>query len=134
MANTKKLKRTLAKLSDEELQDVLEFLTDDEEESQEEEQQEEQEEETKKEVKKEEEPKEEGQVIQLNKAELEELIKGITNQFVSKDELEQVKETVDKTVKKAKPFGKEQKKSKTEQEKEEIDVQSLLAKVNSQFV
>lgn len=131
MASLKRIKRELAKLQDDDLKEVLEFLTDDEEVEEDvdviEEEQKEQKEETKQE------PVVDNQVIQLSKTDLEELLKSVTSGLVSKKELEEVKQTVDKTVKKAKPFGEQQKNPK-EDKKEELNISDYLAKVNSQFV
>lgn len=138
MARVTKVIKGFLNLSEEDKKEFLETLQKEEEleleEQEQEEEKTEEKQEQKKEVKKEvKEVDEKEQVITLNKTDLEALIEGITKQFVSKEELDEVKQTVDKTVKKAQPFGKEQKKSK-EDKVEEFNMNDYLAKVNSQFV
>lgn len=133
MANLKKLKRDLAKLNEDELKDVISFMIDDEEETKVEETKEEKvevKEEPKKEVKEE---VKETKTITLNSSDLEALLKEITSNFVTKEEVKEVKEEVNKVSKKAKPFGVETKVEKTET-KEEVNIMDYLNKVNSQFV
>ena len=128
MANLKKVKKDLVKLNEEELKEVLEFLIDDDETKVEEEVAEEEKPEEKQEVKvevKKEEPKKE-ETLGLTKKDLEELLSKFSENFVKKEELEEVK-------KKAKPFGADKKVEKVEV-KEEIRLEDYLSKVNSQFV
>lgn len=126
MANLKKVKKDLVKLNEEELKEVLEFLIDDDETKVEEvvEEKLEEKQEVKVEVKKEEPKKEE--TLGLTKKDLEELLSKFSENFVKKEELEEVK-------KKAKPFGADKKVEKVEV-KEEIRLEDYLSKVNSQFV
>ena len=133
MANLKKLKRDLAKLNEDELKDVISFMIDDEEETKVEETKEEKvevKEEPKKEVKEE---VKETKTITLNSSDLEALLKEITSNFVTNEEVKEEKEEVNKFSKKAKPFGVETKVEKTET-KEEVNIMDYLNKVNSQFV
>jgi len=124
MANLKKLKKEMVKLSEEELKDVLSFMSEDEEDEVEEKEEVVEE----KEVKKEEPEKKEvqSQNITLSKDELSELINGVLEKYATKEEVAEVK-------KKAKPFGAKQKVEKVET-KEQPTAQDLLAKLNSKFV
>lgn len=117
----KQIKKQLVKLQEDELKDVLEFLTDDEEEQ-------EVQEETKEEVKEEvaEEPKKEVEKEQPKYATLEDiqgLLEQFKEQFVPKEKLEEIE-------KKAKPFGVEQSTSKPTSENKSKTVQDYLAMVN----
>lgn len=129
MANLKRIKKTLVGLSEEELKDVLEFLTDDDEEETEVEEIEEVEEEKKPQKV---EPQQ-SETVTLKKSDLEELLKEYAVNFATKSEIDKVKETVEKAQKKAKPFGKEQKVPK-EDKSEEPPIEDYLAKLNSQFI
>ena len=121
----KQIKKELVKLQEDELKDVLEFLTDDEEEEQQEEVQEEtKEEEVKEEVA--ETPKKEVEKEQPKYATLEDiqgLLEQFKEQFVPKEKLEEIEI-------KAKPFGVEQSKSKPTSENKSKTVQDYLAMVN----
>jgi len=100
--NIKKAVKTLAKFTPEELKEVLEFLSEDEEqETVEPEVKEEVKEETKPEVKEESKEK----VVTLTEKGLEELLAKFASNFVTKDEVKDIKEKVDTDVKKAQPFG-----------------------------
>jgi len=130
MANLKRLKKDLLKLKDEEMKEVLDFLIDDEDKEEAKEVVE-----TKKEVKVQtKEVKEQPEkTIGLTEEKLTEILKQFSVNFVTKDEIKEVKEKVEKVSNKAKPFGVEKKAEKTEA-KEEIKLEDYLAKVNSQFV
>lgn len=125
MANLKRLKKDLVKLSEEELKDVLSFMTD-EEEVEEDKKEEVVEEE--KEVKEEPDKKEEvqSQTVTLSKTELAELLDGVLGKFATKEEVENLS-------KKNKVFGAKQKTEKVET-KEQPTTADLIAKLNSKFV
>jgi phage I-like protein len=133
MANLKKIKKTLVGLEEQELKEVLDFLTEDEEETVEETEEEIVEEEVKEEPKKEVKEDPQSKFIQMSKEDLENLISGIVSNFVTKEEVDEVKSEVNKVSKKAKPFGADKKKPKVEV-KEEPKVEDYLAKLNSKFI
>jgi hypothetical protein len=125
MANLKRLKKELVKLKDEELKDVLSFMTDEEEVVEEVVEVVEEKEEVKEEPKVEKKEEVQSQNITLSKDELAELIDGVLQKYATKEEVEQVK-------KKAKPFGEKQKVEKVET-KESPTAQDLLSRLNSKF-
>ena len=101
--NIKKAVKTLAKFTPEELKEVLEFLSEEDDEDTKEKiiKEEVIKEEPKPEVK--EEPKE--KVVTLTEKGLEELLAKFASNFVTRDEVKDIKEKVDTDVKKAQPFG-----------------------------
>jgi len=122
MANIKKLQKSLVKLNEEELKEVLEFLTDEDEVV---------EEETKVEVKKETEEKEkEAEKTEPQFATIDDikgLLEQFKDQFVVKEELEEVKKT------KKTAFGADTSKEKpNDDSKSGKTAQDYLAKIKMQ--
>lgn len=120
----KKLSKEFLKLDDEQKKEMLSFLTEDQEESEVEEEVDEVEE-----VEDDEEEEQEGkqtEVLGISKEDLETILSQFADKFVTKDDF-------DKASKKAKPFGKKTKPPKVDKQ-DEIKLDDLLAKVNSQFV
>lgn len=140
MKNEKKIEKLLGSLPKEERLALLEKYLDDDEkqelaETTEEETKEEEQVEEKKEVKQEtvvKEEKKEDKVVGLTKEDLESILTQFASKFVTKEEVEQVKEEVSKVSNKAKPFGVKPKVEKTEA-KEEININDYLAKLNNKF-
>lgn len=123
MANIKKLQKSLVKLNEEELKEVLEFLTDEDEEVVEEETKVEVKEETKKTEEKVEEPKPQFATIDDIKG----LLEQFKDQFVVKEELEEVKKT------KKSAFGVDTSKEKPNDDSQSgKTAQDYLAKIKAQ--
>ncbi len=120
MANVKKLKKELVKLGEEELKEVLEFLTEEEELEQEE----------KGEVAEEVVTKEKEEPKFATLDDINQLLEQFKQNFVPKEEVEKLKEDLDKNVKKAKPFGVEKSPDVPKGTQASKSAQELLAEIN----
>lgn len=135
MNKVKKLQKELVKLDEEQLKEVLGFLTDEDEEEEPQgepdvkETKEENQEEKQVASKKEEDAND--APVALTKKDLEELLGKFAENFVQKKELEEVKEESKKQSKQA--FGVDTKTPPPKDNDQTFDVQSLLAQVNERF-
>lgn len=135
MASVKKLQKELVKLDEEQLKEVLGFLTEDEQEEVKVAEVKKEEEKVVEKVEVKEEPKKEvsTQNITLSKEDLQSLLDGILGKYVTKEEIKEVETKVEKATKKAQPFGVEQKNEKIEVT-EKVDLNTYLEKLNSQYL
>ena len=129
MANIKRIKKDLVKLSKDDLKDVLDFLMEDEEETPKEEEPivEEKKKEVVTEVK-EEDKKEEEETVTLTKDEVAKMIADALGGVVT-----QVNTKLDEVTKKAKPFGVTSKTPPPKENKNEKTAEDYLQKLNNSF-
>ncbi len=124
MANVNKLKKSLVKLNDEELKDVLAFLADEDEE-------EEVEEEVVEEVKEEKVEPEKSEPKFLTEEDLQKKLEEILSNYVPKEKFEEIKQEKEKIESKSTSFGATAKASKTPAgTKEEKTAQDYLNIIN----